>query len=105
MPYIPKSQMVMSTTYNLASSFTKQAVIGLDVQCIVLNEEDWEVFKSYFKVFELFFKGERCDLNQTHLNQITIKQVIRIIRFFYEKQLLSYSVNLKMVLHIVFMIC
>ena len=73
--------MVMSTTYNLDPSFTKQAVIGLDVNkdgnlspCIkfmsshprsfiVLSEEDWEVFKSYFKVFELFFNGERCDLN------------------------------------------
>ena len=73
--------MVMSTTYNLDPSFTKQAVIGLDVNkdgnlspcikfmsshprsCIVLSEEDWEVFKSYSKVFELFFNGERCDLN------------------------------------------
>ena len=72
MAYIPKSQMVMPTTYNLDPSFTKQAIIGLDVNkdgnlspcikfmsshprsCIVLSEKDWKRLKVTLKFLNYF---------------------------------------------------
>ena len=76
MSYVPKNQLLLSTTYNLNSSFTKQAVIGAELckngslsarlklisshpqSNISLHSEEWKLLNSFFEEMKLFFHNE-----------------------------------------------
>ena len=78
MSYIPQTQVMFATSYNLNSSFTKQVVIGVEFnetgkldkilklisshpQCsISLSLQNWKTFKKYFDLINAFFNGDEA---------------------------------------------
>ena len=72
MSYLPRNQLILSTTYNLHASFTRQVAVGAELDknaylaarvklmsshpqtSIYLNPEKWKLFNSFFKEMRLF---------------------------------------------------
>ena len=76
MSYLPRNQLILSTIYNLNTSFAKQVAVGAEFDkngylaarvklmsshlqaYIISNPEDWKLFSSFFKEMRIFFNNK-----------------------------------------------
>lgn len=91
MSYMPRNQLLLSSTFNLNSSFTKQIIIGTlfenDAELysvlnfvsshlrssISFNLDDWNIFKSYLKNILSYFNGNEAPLELIECDKFQLR--------------------------------